>query len=163
MKHETLSLVIISGRILAKVDGEIPISVSSLSMSSVHGSYWLKNAIDKNTGTIAASSASGSWFKAKLDKQYCIEKIDHWVNDLVDTHICSRDACTCSGHYCDQWPVSVYSEDGTVPDNAPSNCIIGDTVKFVYGPRERYVHVSELVVIGRGRSLYHWLIIVFLF
>ncbi|XP_063691239.1 uncharacterized protein LOC134823633 [Bolinopsis microptera] len=51
----------------------------------------------------------------------------------------------------DSWyfPVSVYSEDGTVPDNAASDCMIGDTVKFD-GSRHGDTQVYALVIIGRA-------------
>jgi len=149
-------VVIISGVIIGEVDGEIkPVSVS---MTTVYAGYVASKAIDRNTGTTAYSRVSDSWFKAKLDRQYCIEEVRHWYGGSLQTHTCSRDACTCSGSYCRNWPVSIYSEDGTAPDNAASDCMIGDTVKFD-GSVIGFTSVSELVIIGRGTCLYHWLII----
>ena len=156
-------VVIISGVIIGEVDGEIkPVSVSMTKEASSR--YVATNAIDRNTGTTAWSQGSDSWFKSKLDRQYCIEEVRHWISNTLKTHTCSRDACTCSGSrtYCSKWPVSIYSEDGTAPDNVASDCMIGDTVKFD-GSFDGYTYLSELVIIGRGKSLYHWLIIMVFF
>ena len=154
-------VVIISGEIIGEVDGEIkPVSVS---MTKEYSSrHVASNAIDRNTDTQAYSPGSDSWFKAKLDRQYCIEEVRHWFGTSLQTHTCSRDACTCSGRYCSLWPVSVYTEDGTAPDTAASDCKIGDTVKFD-GSVNRNTRVSALVIIGRGKSLFHWLIIMVFF
>ena len=153
--------VIISGEIIGEVDGEIkPVSVSMNKEYS--SSYVASNAIDRNTGTQAYSSGYDSWFKAKLDRQFCVEEVRHWFSSTLQTHTCSRDACTCSGTYCLFWPMSIYSEDGTAPDNAASDCMIGDTVKFD-GSVKGHIFVYELVIIGRGRILYHWLIIMLFF
>ena len=155
-------MVVISGEIIGEVNGEIkPVSVS---MTKEQGSsYAVSNAIDRNTDTPAYSQGSDSWFKAKLDRQYCIEEVRHWYHSYLQTHTCSRDRCTCSGRYCSHWPVSIYSEDGTAPDNAASDCMIGDTVKFDGSVAGGHTAVYELVIIGRGKSLYHWLIIMVLF
>ena len=154
-------VVIISGVIIGEVDGEIkPVSVSMT--KEVNSGYVVSNAIDRNTDTRAYSDGSDTWFKAKLDRQYCIEEVRHWYGTTLQTHTCSRDACTCSGTYCSYWPVSIYSEDGTAPDNAASDCKIGDTVKFD-GSVNGNTQVFELVIIGRGMCLYHWLIIMVFF
>lgn len=146
----TLLWLHIQGEIIGEVNGEIkPVSVS---MTKEQGSsYAVSNAIDRNTDTPAYSQGSDSWFKAKLDRQYCIEEVRHWYGSNLQTHTCSRDACTCSGSstYCRLWPVSVYTEDGTAPDNAASDCKIGDTVKFD-GSVAGGTRVSELVIIGRA-------------
>ena len=158
-------MVIISGEIIGEVNGEIkPVSVSMTKEAS--SSYVASNAIDRNTGTKAWSQGSDTWFKAKLDRQYCIEEVRHWYYSYLQTHTCSRDACTCSSShssaYCSRWPVSIYTADGTAPDNAASDCKIGDTVKFD-GSAYGHTYVYELVIIGRGTCLYHWLIVMVLF
>ena len=152
-------VVIISGVIIGEVDGEIkPVSVSMNKKAISFSDEVASNAIDRDIGTAAISRGSDSWFKAKLDRQYCIEEVRHWFGSSLQTHTCSRDACTCSGnisgYYCSWWPMSIYSDDGTAPDNAASDCMIGDTVKFD-GSVNGYTYVSELVIIGRGKSLYH--------
>ncbi|XP_063693299.1 sushi, von Willebrand factor type A, EGF and pentraxin domain-containing protein 1-like isoform X2 [Bolinopsis microptera] len=143
----TLLWLSIQGEIIGEVDGEItPVSVSMT--KEVDSRYVASKATDRNTETQAYSPGNDSWLKARLDKQYCVEEVRHWIHHALQTHTCSRDACTCSGSYCSAWPVSVYSEDGTDPDNAPSDCMIGDTVKFD-GSVIKYTWVSELVIIGR--------------
>ena len=155
-------VVIISGEIIAEVDGEIkPVSVSMTKETSPFNVA--SKAIDRNTSTTASSRVSDNWFKATLDRQYCIEEVRHWFSMHLQTHTCSRDACTCRGNsnLCSYWPVSIYTADGTAPDNAASDCKIGDTVKFDGNKWDTLV--SELVIIGRGTCLYHWLIIMVLF
>ena len=156
-------VVIISGEYIGEVDGEIkPVSLTMTKQYDYR--YKVNYAIDRNTDTAAYSNGYDTWFKAKLDRQYCVEEVRHWYGPTLQTHTCSRDACTCSssGNNCFYWPVSVYTEDGTAPDNAASDCMIGDTVKFD-GSVAKYTELSELVIIGRGRSLYHWLIIMIFF
>ena len=67
------------------------------------------------------------------------------------------------------FPVSVYCEDGTVPDNVPSDCKLGDTVVINGGTNYNYVWLREIVIIGReielislGTILYHQLISIFI-
>ena len=158
-------MVIISGVIIGEVDGEIkPVSVSMTKEYS--SSQVASKAIDRDTGTQAYSSGPDTWFNAKLDRQYCIEEVRHYYDSTLQTYTCSRDRCTCSSSYsssyCRYFPMSIYSEDGTAPNNAASDCKIGDTVKFD-GSANRATILNELVIIGRGTCLYHWLIIMVLF
>ena len=145
-------------------------------MSSTYGSsYVVTNGIDKDLSTLALTSRESSpWFKAKLGKTYCVEEVHHYTgSNPYNHHTCSRDECTCvSGNwytrYPTQWPVSVYCEDDTVPDNVPSDCKLGDTV-VITGSTRRYVYLYELVIIGReielvslGTVLYNQLISIFI-
>ena len=149
-------MVIISGY-LQRVQSEItPVSVSLSDQSNAD------NAIDREISTSAYVSGSNTWFKATLDKKFCIEEVRHYyystLSEPYNTQICSRDTCTCvSGSHCAWWPVTVYPEDGLVPDNTPSDCKIGDTV-VIDGSSIGYTDVNEIVIIGRiidpGEILY---------
>ena len=150
-------------------------------MSTTYSSsYVATNAIDKDLSTHARTSReyNGPWFKAKLGRTYCVEEVHHYTEPDYHTypynhHTCSRDVCTCiSGYHCTHyptwWPVTVYCEDDTVPDNVPSDCKLGDTV-VIRGGTYNYVYLYELVIIGReielislGTVLYNQLISIFI-
>ncbi|XP_063691315.1 mucin-22-like [Bolinopsis microptera] len=151
----------IQGDILPAVDNEItPVSVS---MSSTHSSsYVATKGIDKDTNTLAHTSTEHDpWFKAKLGKTYCVEEVHHYIYHDYHTynkHACSRDACTCiSGHYCTHfptwWPVSVYSEDGTVPDNVPSDSVESVNTEVKKGS---YATISCIITDITERATVTW-------
>ena len=154
-------------------------------MSTTHpyiynNNYVATNGIDKDLTTQAhTSDESSPWFKAKLGRTYCVEEVHHYIEPNYHTypynhHTCSRDECTCiSGHYYThyptRWPVSVYCEDDTVPDNVPADCKLGDTVVINRGDTYNSVWLWEIVIIGReielislGTILYHQLISIFI-
>jgi len=153
----------------------------STTSPSSNNYYVATKAIDKDLTTYAHTSweyNNSPWFKAKLGRTYCVEEVHHYTHPDYHTypynhHTCSRDACTCiSGQYYTydptRWPVSVYCEDDTVPDNVPADCKLGDTV-VIRGGTNNYVWLYELVIIGReiklislGTVLYNQLISIFI-
>ena len=153
----------------------VSVSMSSTYESTYEYSYVATNAIDKDLVTYAHTSGGDRYgrFEAKLGKKYCVEEVHHYMHPSYQSfitpynkHTCSRDDdCTCSDDFCIRyptaWTVFVYSEDGTVPYKAPSDCKFGDTV-VLSGGLFGHVLINEIVIIGRdielislGTILYH--------
>ena len=144
----------------------VSVSMSSTYESTYEYSYVATNAIDKDLVTYAHTSGGDRYgrFEAKLGKKYCVEEVHHYMHPSYQSfitpynkHTCSRDDdCTCSDDFCIRyptaWTVFVYSEDGTVPYKAPSDCKFGDTVALS-GGLFNHVLINEIVIIGRDIEL----------
>ena len=108
---------------------------------------------DMDTNTHTYYQSDPSWFKAKLDRGYCITTVvQHSSNRYQpnNTYTCSQDTCSCEGQ-CYRFSLSVYREDGTVPGpDAPSGCKLGDTVKIsLLEAGGDFLWIYELVIIPR--------------
>ena len=113
-------------------------------------------AIDRDMSTLSISDARGdinAWFKASLDKEYCIEQIvRYWNSNLQhkDTHTCSADSCTCEGWRCHYYfPLTVYHEKTVLGENVPSGCKLGDTVRIERRDRGERALVYEIVITAK--------------
>ena len=135
------------------VHGEIkPVSVTQSSTrwdsETLHGA---PNAIDGDLATYSyTDSQSDPWFKATLDREYCIRTVVlYYYSNSQNDYTFSQDTNSCEGGACEWYSLSVYREDGTVPGpDVPSGCKLGDTVK-IEKPEAYYLVVHELVIIPR--------------
>ena len=141
------------------IHGEIkPVSVTQ-SSTFVYDetSYVARNAIDGDMHTQARTATqSDAWFKATLDREYCITTVVQYWYFNNNTYTCSQDTCSCEGGLCYLNSLSVYRKDGTVPGpDVPSGCKLGDTIKIEGKAGRRFVYVNELVIIPItvGRSM----------
>ena len=107
--------------------------------------------LDLDTHSEAVAGSDGKfWFKVNLDKVHCVDKV--MVYGPAYTWICTNIDCSTCVHsipeLCNQWVLTV-STDEAVTDLTPdSNCKYGDTVKLEYD-HGTWFFVREIAVVGK--------------
>ena len=107
--------------------------------------------LDLDTYNEAVAGSDGKfWLKVTLDKVHCVHKV--MIYGPAYTWICTNiDCSTCMttlSHLCEQWVLTV-STDEAVTDLTPdSNCKYGDTVKLEYD-HGTWFFVPEIAVVGK--------------
>ena len=116
--------------------------------------YGAGNAIDMDHSTrseaFSLESEDGPWIKISLGQLRCVEKVERYAryNEIWQTWNCSANKCTCVGHYCGNFYMTIRTE-GAVSNQPPlSNCSNGDTVTYGRNTTNE-LRIYELVVFGR--------------